>query len=246
MLIIPQAPLPVSEVAARLGGSRRALAEALLADALTALGAHPDAPELWLLDARYRAERRDFAGALDAVARAEKGWPTSPRPVMAKAAILSQQGERAEAISLLEAFFARHPDSLELSFALAQMHIEAGSAKRAREVLARASPLVPSPLWRSKWLWMEGESFEVEGQHALALQSYQAAARVFPTEPENHYSVARALQALDRPAEAMDAVREGMKYESPAGLERCKARLAELEGSRRRLEALRDEKLLAR
>jgi len=86
---------------------------------------------------------------------------------------------------------------------------------------------------------MEGESFEGEGQYARALQSYQAAARVLPNEPENHYSVARALQALDRPAEAMDAVREGMKYESPAGVERCKARLAELENSRRRLDAER-------
>ena len=246
-LVIPRAPVPVSDVAARLDwSSRRALAEALLADALTDLAAHPDAPELWLLDARYRADQRDFAGALDAVAKAEKSWPSSPRPVMVKAAILSQEGQRAEAISLLEAFFARHPDSLELSFALAQMHIEAGGGRRARQVLARASPLVPSPLWRSRWLWMEGESFEGEGQYARALQSYQAAARVLPTEPENHYSVARALQALDRPAEAMDAVREGMKYESPAGVERCKARLAELENSRRRLEAQRDEKMLAR
>jgi len=151
-LVIPRAPVPVSEVAVRLGSSRTPLAEALLADALTDLAEQPDAPELWLLDARYRAERRDFAGALDAVARAEKSWPSSPRPVMARAGILSREGQRAEAISLLEAFFARHPDSLEFSWALAQKHIEAGGGKRARQVRAGASPLVHSPLWRSKWL----------------------------------------------------------------------------------------------
>ena len=246
-LVAPQAPLPISEIAHRLWTSgRKPLAQALLANALSKLSSHPDAPELWLVDARHRAEQRDFDRALEEVAQATEKWPTSARPVMARASILSQMGQRSEAISLLEAFFARHPDAMELAFALAQLHVDAGDAKRARDVLARASPLVPSSSWRSRWLSIEGASFDKEGQYTRALHSYQAAARVLPTDPENHYNVARALEALHRPAEAMEAIRSAMKYESPAGQARGEARLAELESSRRKLEAARDEHLLAR
>jgi hypothetical protein len=66
---------------------------------------------------------------------------------------------------------------------------------------------------------------------------------VLPTQPENHYTVARVLEALKRPAEAMAAVREGMKYDS-SGIARGNARLAQLENTERQLRVLRDQKLL--
>ncbi len=245
-LLVPEAPIPISQVADRLSHSgRKSQAEAFVADSLARLSSHPDALELLLLEARYRSERRDFAGALEALEQAEKSWPSSARPAIASASTLWDMGRTAEAVSFLEAFFARHPNELELSFALAQMLTRAKSPKRAREVLARASPLVSSPGSRSRWLLIEGASFENEGQYARALHSYQAAARVMPAQPENHYSVARMLEELKRPGEAMDAVREGMKYEDPAGMERGKARLAQLEETRRKLEALRERTLLA-
>jgi len=243
-LLVPDAPGPISEVAVRLWISgRRPQAEALLADALATLSGHPDAPELWLLQAQYSGELGDFARALDAAAQAEKGWPGAPRPAISRANILWQMGQRADAVALLEDVFARHPNELELAFRLAQVHALSQNSRRAREVLATASPLVSSPAVRSRWLSMEGETFESEGQNIRALQSYQAAARVLPTLPANHYSVARVLEALKRPADAMAAVREGMKYEDPSGIARGKARLAQLENSERQLRSLREEKL---
>ena len=245
-LLVPHSPVPISEVAERLWISgRKAQAEAFVESALADLSSHPDAPELWLLEVRYRSARRDFSGALQAATQAEKIWPNSARPVLVKAATLWEMGQTAEAIALLDGFFARHPNDLELSFSLAQLLTRAKNPKRAREVLARASPLVSSPASRSRWLLSEGESFESEGQYARALHSYQAAARTLPTQPENHYRVARVLEALKRPSEAMDAVREAMKYEDAAGIERDKVRLVELEEARRKLDALRDETLLA-
>ena len=245
-LLVPHSPVPISEVAERLWSSgRKPQAEAFVESALSDLSSHPDVPELWLLEARYRSARRDFSGALQAATQGEKIWPNSSRPVLVKAATLWEMGQTAEAIALLDGFFARHPNELELSFSLAHLLTRAKNPKRAREVLARASPLVSSPASRSRWLLSEGESFESEGQYARALHSYQAAARTLPTQAENHYRVARMLEALKRPSEAMDAVREAMKYEDAAGIERDKVRLAELEEARRKLDALRDEKLLA-
>ena len=101
-----------------------------------------------------------------------------------------------------------------------------------------------SPEVRSRWLLLEGETFESEGQNTRALHSYQAAVRVLPTQPENHYRIARALEALKRPGEAMAAVREAMRYEDSAGIARGNARLAQLESSERKLGTLRDQKLL--
>jgi predicted Zn-dependent protease len=216
----------------------------LLADALAALPAHPDAPELWLLEAQYSAERREFTRALDAAAQAEKSGPGAARPAITRANILWQMGQPANAVALLEDVFARHPNELELAFRLAQTLSLTHNSRKARQVLATASPLVSSPAVRSRWLSMEGETFESEGQNVKALHSYQAAARVLPTQPENHYTVARVLEALKRPAEAMAAVREGMKYEDSSGIARGHARLAQLENTERQLRVLRDQKLL--
>ena len=244
-LLVPTAPGPISEVVVRLWISgRKPQAEALLADALATLSAHPDAPELWLLEAQYSSERRDFARALDAAAQAERGWPGGIRPAISRANILWQMGQPANAVVLLEDVFARHPNDLELAFRLAQTLTLSQNSRRAREVLAIASPLVSSLAVRSRWLSAEGETFESDGQNVRALQSYQAAARVLPTEPANHYSVARVLEALKRPADAMAAVREGMKYEDSSGIARGKARLAQLENTERQLRTLRDQKLL--
>jgi hypothetical protein len=243
-LLVPQAPIPVSQVADRLWSlQRKSEAEALVSEALSDMASHPDAPELWLLQARSFAERRDFGAAIEAVVQAERTWPASARVAMARSSILWESGARAEAIALLEQFFSRHPNELELALGLAQ-RLMTQSPKRAREVLSRASPLVATAGSRSRWLHLEGESFEIEGQYAQALHAYQAAAAASPGSPESYYSMARALEALQRPGEAMDAVREAMKHEDPTAREHGKARLAELEQARRKLDALRDEKLL--
>jgi Flp pilus assembly protein TadD len=242
--ITPDTPQPIAEVSARLWSSgRKQEARDLVDGALMALATHPDALELRLQQARHRLEARDFPGALEAAKRAEQGWPRSARPTVVKAEILWGMGQAPEAVAALEASFARHPDDLQLAFALAQRLIQVSSGKRAREVLARVSPLVLTPEVRSRWLMTDGESFEAEGQHARALQSYQSAARLTPTQPGCHYAVARTLEALRRPAEAMEVVRAGMKYEEPAGREWVKGRLAELEQVRLRLELLKEEKL---
>jgi len=235
--ITPDTPEPIAQVSDRLWrAGRKQEARDLVDGALRALATHPDALELWLQQSRHRLEARDFPAALEAAKRAEQGWPRSARPAMAKSAILWEMGQPPEAVAAMEASFARHPDDLQLAFALAQRLIQVGSGKRAREVLARVSPLVLTPEVRSRWLMTEGESLEAEGQHVRALQSYQSAARLTPTQPGCHYSVARTLEALRRPAEAMEVVRAGMKYEEPSGREWVKGRLAELEQARQRLE----------
>lgn len=243
--IAPDAPDPIAQVSARLwSAGRKQEARDLVDGALVTLAGHADAPELWMQQARHRSEAREFESALAAVDRAEKGWPRSTRPAMVKSGVLWEMGKRSEAIATLEAAFARHPEDLQLAFTLAQMLIGVNGGKRAREVLARVSPLVLTPAVRSRWLMMDGQSFEAEGQHSRALQSYQSAARLTPTEPECHYAVGRTLESLQRPAEAIEAVRGGMKYEDALGQERAKGRLAELERVRQRLEAMKEQKLL--
>lgn len=244
--IVPDVPVPISQVSDRLwNAARKQEARELVDGALASLARHPDAPELWLQRVRHRSEARDFALALDAVNEAEKGWPGSTRPAIAKSAVLWEIGKPAEAISTLEASFSRHPEQLEMSFALAQMQIRVKNGRRAREVLARISPLVTTPAVRSRWLLIDGQSFEADGQFARALQSYQSAARLTPEQAECHYSVARTLQALQRPGEALEAVRAGLKYEEPAARERLKQRVVELEQAQLRLENLKEQKLLS-
>jgi tetratricopeptide (TPR) repeat protein len=238
--LVPNAPIPISHVAQRLSQmGRRKEARQLVAEGLKLLSSARDLPELWLLEAQFWAEEQQWDAALQALTEAEKGWPGSARVLSSRSGILWETGRRDEAIAVLESAFARHPDDLEVAFALANRLIAAKSPKRAREVLSRASYLASSPSSRSRWLMVEAISFQSEGQFARALQYYQSAARITPNQAETHYAVATVLEALKRPADAMNEVREGMKYDNPSGVQRASERLAQLERAQRELDGTR-------
>ena len=233
--LVPRSPLRVCEVATRLRmAGRGEQAGELLRWGMEELAQGLDAGRMWVDLASLQLARGAHAAALQTLAQAESRAPEDARIVLLRAEALWGMGQREEALALLEARIVQQPGSVELSFALALRLLEAGVPLRALEVLTRASPFVP-PAQRSQLLELRGRTFERLGRPLKALEVYLSAARLSPEQPRRHYEVARLYEQLGRLTDAIEAIREGMRHDTPAGAEASRAwvqRLLEKEKSR--------------
>lgn len=108
-----------------------------------ALAAHPDAPDLLLLDARRLEGMEEWAGAARAYQRALRRSPADPEPLLRLARVLRVDGRAEEALRTLEAALEAFDDTAAVHAAVGYAAIDAGRPGRAVAAFERALALNP-------------------------------------------------------------------------------------------------------
>jgi tetratricopeptide (TPR) repeat protein len=111
------------------------------------------------------------------------GCARTASPV-AEAALLSEKGQDREAIVLLERYLAKHPsirDSIKERRLLIRLHAAAGDLGQSERAAAELAALLPAS---SPTPWIElGHALELAHRYDEALEQYDRAAGVAPTDP---------------------------------------------------------------
>jgi hypothetical protein len=135
--------------------SERGAAEQLLAF----VEQHPAfLPLAWRGVAKYRAARRDFAGAVD-LARQFSARPTLPQPTT------------SSSIDELQRNLFANPSSYGIGFSLYQQQMEAGKTDDALMTLRRMTEQPGSPAY---FHYLEAEAWAAKGEPERAWNSWQA------------------------------------------------------------------------
>jgi len=114
------------------------------------LAGHPEDLEAHFLLARCRDLAGNPAGALEALAEAERQAPAfDARLVLARAALLLRQGDAAGALAAYQETAARNPNLLEALVPLGQLLLERGAAEaeRAAKIFKHCRRLDPERGW---------------------------------------------------------------------------------------------------
>lgn len=241
--LTPPEPDAVVDVAERLwNAGRRQDARDVLDRLAPELPPKPESARAWLSLARVRSALGQYPEALAALDRAEALMPASPEPVDARADTLWAMGKQAEAVALLEQYILKRPGSVELSFALAEKQLGLKDPRRCLEVLVRANPFVSSTSQRSRMMVLQAQAYEAMGRPAKALDAYQSASRLQPDSAWLHYTIARLYESMGKHGDAAREVREGMRHDSPQGLESQRGWLARLEDAEKQVDAQRRQR----
>jgi tetratricopeptide (TPR) repeat protein len=237
LILTPPEPVRVCDVSQWLWTKDRGKeAVALLDWGARTLGGRPDSGPLWMQLAAVRTARREFPEALAALEQAEARQPEEAGPVRVHAETLWAMGRREEAVGLLESRILRQPGSVGLSFLLAEKLLAQRAPRRALDVLLRAGPFVGSTAQRSRLFTLQAQAFELQGRNAKALEAYQSASRLEPEAVPLHYELARLYEGMGKHGDAIRELREGMRWDSPQGVEAARGRLAHLEEAEREVQ----------
>ncbi len=232
------------DAAGRLWSSKRQdEALAFITWAREEFAADPDAPKLWAASAGYLHSMRMFDEALTAIERALDAEPSNPEFALSRANVLSAMRRAPEALAQLEDALRKNVGHFGLSVALARSLHASGEKGRAREVLQRLGPFVNTPAERASLLAFEASLHRADGRLSKALDGYVSASRILPQSVGYRYEVARIYEQLNRPADALREVREGVRIE---GRERpeMKAWIDRLLEKERELEEIRKQRRL--
>ncbi|WP_309242977.1 O-antigen ligase family protein [Hyalangium versicolor] len=202
-----------------------------------------DMDALWEQEARLHVMRGELGEAEALCVELERRAPEALEAQMLRAAILRGQGRKEEGIQLLERLVPRFPGKVELPFQLAGQLLEAGLTRRARAVLAQASPFITDYSQRARLLSLEAQSFEREGLISRALERYQTVARLVPA-PETHFTVARLYESLRHYGDAAREVREGLHLLPAGAHHEQEAWVTRLETEERKLLEARRQELM--
>jgi tetratricopeptide (TPR) repeat protein len=208
------------------GAGRRSDAEALLAWARGQAEDLPGFAALWTSAASLRLQVGEPADALPLLDEAER---RGDDVALLRAQALSALGRSRDAVQTLEAAFIRHPQDVELGFALAGQWLAAGRPALARHALERLQPFLSGGPARVRLLATEAETYRVEGRIGRALESVDTARRLAPENPGLQYQAAQLYEQLGRFDAAGEAVRAGARAEGPAGATRAQQWLDRLE-----------------
>src|SRR6185312_11724633 len=106
--------------------------------------------------------------------------PNDPNAAINYAQALRALGQRAQAVSVLEAASIHHPRNMALLGAYGRALADVGSYQQALDVLGRAHT-PDQPDWRI--LSVQGAVLDQMGQHEDAQRYYATALRIVPDEP---------------------------------------------------------------
>ena len=102
-------------------------------------------------------------------------------PVIDQAALLSEKGQDAAAIALLDEYLNRHPEAVAERRLLIRLCAEASDLGRAEREAARLASVLPAA---SPVPWVEmGHALEIAHRYDEALSMYDRAAEVAPHDP---------------------------------------------------------------
>jgi Flp pilus assembly protein TadD len=119
--------------------------------------------------------------------RSEQAWgerhrisPDDPEAAVSYARALRGNGQRREAVAVLERALALHPNHRGVLSAYGRALADAGNYRQALDVLGRAHTL-GQPDWRI--LSVQGAALDQMGRHEEAQRYYGTALRIAPDEP---------------------------------------------------------------
>jgi Flp pilus assembly protein TadD len=164
----------------------------------------------------------DTTGSIDpsasqqALQRDAQAWakrfdanPTDPATAMGYAGVLRAQGQRAQAVAVLQQAAIRNPRETALLGAYGRALSDVGRFKEAAEVLARAH-LPERPDWRL--LSAQGAVADQMGEHARAQAFYESALRIVPGEPGVLSNLGLSYALSKRLPEAERTLREASAH----------------------------------
>lgn len=212
----PEQILDAADWLARAGRSREALVvlRGAVSDPVDGLGAensHDPQPgaKLWIRISQLELSQRHLSEALDAAVHAQQLAPGSTDAVLAHARVLRAQEKPTEAANLLRQQIVARPEEVELSFELVDLLLRVQEPRLANEAVERVSPFIQGPTDRSRLFELKARIAEALGHPSLAIDAYRSAARLQPQAAGYHYEIARLYESLRKPAEALQALREG-------------------------------------
>jgi Flp pilus assembly protein TadD len=239
---VPHTPAAILQLAHQAHAQGRgADASALVDRAREELREHPDAAQLWVVASAWALSAGRADEALKLITEAAALDPRSPAIPRTRADVLARVGQRAQAIDSLEEALRRHVGNFELALALSAHLAADGQRHRARAALTRAAPFVSNNLDRARLLQAEGALLRAEGRNGKALEAFLSAARLQPENAGLHFEVARLYEQLQRPHDAIRAIREGTRLEGRVRPE-VAAWTATLEARDRELSELRRQR----
>ncbi|HLH98445.1 MAG TPA: tetratricopeptide repeat protein [Xanthobacteraceae bacterium] len=118
--------------------------------------------------------------AVDSLAERYETNPGDPKAAIAYAQELRKNGQRAQAVAVLEQSSLRNPTDMELLGAYGRALADVGNFQQALDVLTRAHT-PDHPDWRI--LSAQGAVLDQMGRHNEAQRYYETALKIVPDEP---------------------------------------------------------------
>ena len=172
---------PRSRIPAKKSPFATLLAATMLAGALGGCAAFRSIESTSSLAATEpSAAEGDPRKAADSVGERYQANPGDPQSAIAYAQDLRKNGQRAQAVAVLEQASLRDPKNMELLGAYGRALADAGDFERALDVLSRAHT-PDHPDWRI--LSAQGAVLDQMGRHDEAQRYYQTALKIVPGEP---------------------------------------------------------------
>jgi tetratricopeptide (TPR) repeat protein len=127
--------------------------------------------------------------------------PERQRLLVEAAKAVEEDKDPDKAEELLEALLARYPDEEEAYFLLAEIHGERNQTEKYAATLERGVAAIPdSGLLRNQY----GYHLLLKGRYEEAIHQFETYARLKPSEPNPHDSLAEAYLITGQPAKAAE------------------------------------------
>ncbi|MBY0422829.1 MAG: sulfotransferase [Parvularculaceae bacterium] len=183
--------------------------DSLVAACRQRLAAVPDDPDAWFDLGYWLRRKRDYAGALDAYARALTAGVERPEEahVNRAAILLDQLGKPDESRAALEAALALRPDFMPALINLGQLHEDLGDFDEARAVYQRILSVEPTN-GRAHARIARLDAFQRGDAEATAEALVEALVKVQPRSDdaaELCMALGQALESAGRYDESFDA-----------------------------------------
>ena len=165
-------------------------------------------PEMHFQMANTLNELRRHAQAIERYDQALALGYDSPELRLNQAVAYAHQGDKPQAISLLQAFVASHPDHAQAHTALADLYLQLNQGAKAVHSAERALQLQPA---MATALNLRGMALSGMGLYEQALASFDAALQGNEDFATAQFHRGHALAALKRHQEAADAYAAALK-----------------------------------
>jgi tetratricopeptide (TPR) repeat protein len=164
--------------------------------------------------------------ALALLDRSAAASPTDPNPAYLAAQIQVARGDAPDAEKRLEGVLERDPSHVGANNDLAWLLSDRPAERdRALQLAQRAVRLDPRPEILDTLGWVQLQ----RGDAQAALETFERSLEAKPDDPSVRYRYALTLEALDRDAEALEALQRALSTGSFPEVEEARAQVAKLE-----------------
>ena len=173
-----------------------------------ALQRDPDYVEALIGLGEVEAQRGDDAAALKHLEMAIEIDPHRPRAHSCLGHLLEAQGKTDEALAEYFRTTELEPNDAEVGLAIANIQLVRRQPDQALSRLDQVVELAPE---NGQARDLRGRAHLTLRQFAQASEDFTAAAKRFPTRADIYYNLALALEADQKPAEALRAIEQALR-----------------------------------